>query len=218
MRNEAITRQEAIDLIRSMTAPTDAMTRATRASSKNICGSTGGTAPTGVTNAMNLVLGACNIKALESGLFLASFTLAMTGVTATDTANVTVTTQTSSTAISFGGATKITGSNLFGNLFPYPSPAAAYGMWVSGAAGGITFATGGGGSITQFTTGAQVAGTAATTQEFSWYGLVANSVSNVLGNPFPIGNDVALLVSLNATHSATVTYAGFSMFIQEVVD
>ena len=169
------------------------------------------TAPTGVTNAMSLIIGAALLNVRGSGIFRAGVTLALTGITATDTTTLSVQTLTTAPAtMTLATATKVgfgTGS---------ASTTTGNGLYVSSAAAGIVV-TGGAGSVTQFTTGSQVAGTAATTVDLAWTGMFGNSIAAPGAEvPFTAGNQILLTVTLLATHSATVVYSGFSLFLEEL--
>lgn len=146
-----------------------------------------------------------------SGTFSAAVALSISGATAGDTITCTV-------SAVYGNTLGITAASFFG---PYlgsglPGIAGTYGAAVSTAAGGINVTGSGEGAVTLYTTGAQVLGTAQTTFEFSWSSIIQNAANTNVLTPFPTGVDVALQLSLTATHSSAYTYNALSIALQEL--
>jgi hypothetical protein len=164
------------------------------------------TAPTGVTNAMALIIGAALLNVRGSGIFHGAVTLSLTGITATDTI-----------LIQIGSQTVASGMTLSNNTKVGPGTGAATnGAFVSSMAAGIVVA-GGGGALVQYSSGTQVAGTAATTLDFAWSNTFQNSISSTAAeNPFASTTQILLTVTITATHSATQVYSGFAIDLVEM--
>lgn len=172
--------------------------------------------PTGVTNATPLIIMAAILSVRQGGVFQAAVGLSLTGITATDTLAISIGTQTA--ALGVMGLTNATqsgpGASSTSGIAP-PQP--LNGVYVSNAAAGIVVA-GGTNPLVQYTSGSQVAGTAATTVDFAWSSIIdnINTAPGVIEVPFTRGNQVIVTVTITATHSATITYSGASMSLLEL--
>ena len=154
------------------------------------------TAPTAVTAGMTLNYAAVLTTAKVSGLYDVSISVAWSGATTGDTGTFSMTTQTAATAITLANNTAV-----------------GVGCQVSSAAAGIT-ATGGAGTLTQFTM-AVPALTGVLSGVFTWRGIVMDSIAaTTQASGFPVPNNVVFLFALNATHSWTL--GAVSLVVQEL--
>ena len=140
-----------------------------------------------------IFVAAAKLTARASGIFLATASMAGFGMTATDTIDVEVTTQTrvASSGIALTSATQ-TGPGS-PNLASVGSAAGGY---ILSAVGGILVTGGPFGSQAQGGSATHVLGTAETTFSWGWANLIQNGPATVF-TPFPRGNDVVLLMSVN---------------------
>lgn len=176
-----------------------------RTAFKNRAFTTGSaTVPTSPTNSMSLIVAAALLNVKAGGIFDAKVAFSITGLTAADTMTVTIQTQTVASGIVLSNATKV-GPGM---------GAAANGAFVSNAVGGITVA-GGGGTLTQFSSGAQVLPTGGTTFEFAWDAVIQNSISATTETGFTLGNQILLTVATNSAHQAAGTFAGMAISLVE---
>jgi hypothetical protein len=168
------------------------------------------TAPTAPTAASSLFVGAAKVTCRGSGIFLASVNYMCTGMTATDTNDTQVSTQTAANLA-------ITNATIAGPGTASASTGTANGAYVSSAAAGILVTGGPLGSLIQYDSGSQVLGTAATTLVFAWSGIIQNSISSTgaTTTPFTVGNDVILLCGVNRS-AATQVFAGFQISLVEL--
>jgi hypothetical protein len=171
--------------------------------------------PIGVTNVTSLIILAAILSVRQSGVFQASVSMGLTGITAADTLSIAIGTQTAALGVmALATATQSGPGASSTNGSPAP-PQPLNGVYVSNAVAGIVV-TGGTNALTQFATGTQVAGTAATTFDFGWSGIIDNSLAGNAEVPFTRGNQVILTVTLTATHSATIVYAGSTVSLLEL--
>ena len=214
MSMEEGARRQVLKMIQANTKRLEEQAAWANGNMRNRAFSTGSaTAPTGVTNATALILGACKLVVRGSGIFRASYTLSLTGVTATDTIAISIGTQTAA-----GGIITLTNVAKVGPGFTFGTSVlpASIGAFVSAAVGGIVVGSGTG-ALVQYASGTQVAGTAATTFDFCWSNIIHNSISSTTAEvPFTLGNDIVTTFTITATHSATQVYAGFAMDLEEL--
>ena len=207
-------RREVLKMIQANTKRLEEQAAWANGNMRNRAFSTGSaTAPTGVTNATPLILGACKLVVRGSGIFRASYTLSLTGVTASDTIAISIGTQTATSGtISLTNVSKVGPGFTFGTSVLSTS----IGAFVSDAVGGILVGSGIG-ALVQYASGTQVVGTGTTTFDFGWSNIIQNSITGTAAEvPFTVGNDIVTTFTINATHSATQVYAGFAMDLEEL--
>lgn len=153
--------------------------------------------------ASTTIVAATSLKAMASGIFQFSLGLAFAQA-ATGTWRVEIISQAAAGGTAITGGTKIgpgngTNSGAFNN------------------SGGAITVPGFAGALTQMDTGVQTIGTAATAAEFTWDGLIQNSVSATVETPFTYGNQVAVTVTLITTTQAAVEVpSGLSLSFYEL--
>jgi hypothetical protein len=173
--------------------------------------------PTGVTNATPLIILAAILSVRQSGVFQASVDLSLTGITATDTTSIAIGTQTAALGVmALATATQSGPGASSTNGSPAP-PLPLNGVYVSNLAAGIVV-TGGTNALIQYATGNLVAPTTGSTDSlaFAWSGIIDNSTAGNAEVPFTRGNQVILTVTITATHSASITYAGAGVSLLEL--
>ena len=158
-----------------------------------------------------IFVGAIKLTARASGIFLASASLAATGMTPTDTIDVEITTQ---TRVATSGITLTSASQTGPGTQNLASVGSAAGGYVLGAVGGLLVTGGPYGSQAQGGTGVQVLGTAETTTAWGWSNIIQNGPATVF-TPFPRGNDVVLLMSVNRSAGA-MTLSDVAMSLLEL--
>lgn len=158
-----------------------------------------------------ILVAACKLTARASGIFLASANMAGVAMTPTDTLDMQVTTQTRAAS---AGIT-LTGATLVGpGTANAASIGSAAGGYILSAAGGIAVTGGPFGSQIQGDSNTQVLGTLNTTATWAWSCIVQNGAANV-ETPFPIGNDVVLLLSVNRS-AATMSLSNLCLSLVEL--
>ena len=169
-----------------------------------------------------LVVWMCIAPILASGLYDVRLSAAVTGVTATDTIDWGVSTDYATTFPA------VTGGTAFGSKSAsYPSnvTTASFGghplqsYTNAGVAAGITYTNGHTGTpgVSMYSTGAQVAGTAATTMQFNYAGTVGLSITAASGivNPFVAADVFAIILLTTNISGGGATYQSFSADISE---
>jgi hypothetical protein len=151
------------------------------------------TAPT-IDGTVRFVMAATAI-AKKSGIFRVSASLALLGVTAGDTWEAEVLTQTEASAFTLTNASQA-------------GPGTTGGAYISSAAAGIGVTGGPFGQITQSISSNQTNPTGASTAYWSWSGPVMNANSGLVFVPFPVGNHVLALIGLAISAGALTALSG----------
>lgn len=154
--------------------------------------------------ASSIIFAIAQLTAKASGIFGASVSIEYQDSSgahaAADTYTFTVTTQTGTGAVTLtNGAPVTNGENVF----------------VSNNAAGMTISAGGGGSLIQTSDLLQlgVASTATVAGQYSWSGIVWNSITSTSEVPFTLGNNVFLCFALNASaHVPGLSFLSMSFY------
>lgn len=175
---------------------------------------TGGGLLPSPTAAGDRQIAAVMINVAKSGIFEYGFTVSITGATAADTIDFTVTSYTAvADAMNMVTAT----SQKVGPGTPYQQGTGSHkanGAFVAVNAGGIQ-ATGTAGALVQATSGTQVLATGGTTTTWSPTGTIQNSITATTETPFTIDHQVALILSVNLSAHA-LNFDSLSAWIREL--
>lgn len=169
------------------------------------------TQPTAPTAASPLFVMAAKLTARVSGIFRVAVYVASGGLTAADTWDIQVSTQTAANLA-------ITNATLVGPGTAGLGTGTAAGAYVSSAAAGILVTGGPLGSLLQADSGTTIVDATSVSFVFTWAGIVHNSIAATVPTPFTIGNDVIVLVAINrSAHTQTFPTGGTSIAFEELI-
>lgn len=167
------------------------------------------TTPTAPTAASPLFVAGAKVTCRGSGIFLANVYIASGGMTAADTFDIQISTQTA--------------ANIVITQFTQVGPGTAggtgtpNGAYVSSAAGGILVTGGPLGSKLQADSGTTIVDATSVSFFYQFSAILMNSITATTETGFTVGNDVLLLAAINrSAHTQTFPTGGVGISLEEL--